>query len=389
MIRTILPTTPEAARHERTAHGALRARGFSLVELMVSMVLGLLVVAGLINLFVANRKAYQVQSGNNYLQENLRIASDRLGWSLRMVDFWGGNKVAAVDASGAGGTITAKGDCDGAWATAISSSVTDGGAVVGYDGGAAFPLDAACIGGEANYLKGSDVLVMRYAEPDVLSPGPAASSAAPAVAATITNHPKQIFLLSIPGSSARLFAGTVPGTTGNNSLRRYVHPYQVDMYYLRPCSVPVGSTCTSAADGGMPVPTLMRMHMDTAGNFVSEPVVDGIEQLKFEYGVATAATDMVPTYATAATVTSKNNWANVVAVRVSVIAVNSVRDISVPHVGPYTLGTLNACSYTINLDAAPTTTGCANFTPFGGDKASQFVRAKQEFVVQLRNRVRG
>jgi prepilin-type N-terminal cleavage/methylation domain-containing protein len=389
MIRTILPTTPEAARHERTAHGALRARGFSLVELMVSMVLGLLVVAGLINLFVANRKAYQVQSGNNYLQENLRIASDRLGWSLRMVDFWGGNKVAAVDASGAGGTITAKGDCDGAWATAISSSVTDGGAVVGYDGAAAFPLDAACIGGEANYLKGSDVLVMRYAEPDVLSPGPAASSAAPAVAATITNHPKQIFLLSIPGSSARLFAGTVPGTTGNNSLRRYVHPYQVDMYYLRPCSVPVGSTCTSAADGGMPVPTLMRMHMDTAGNFVSEPVVDGIEQLKFEYGVATAATDMVPTYATAATVTSKNNWANVVAVRVSVIAVNSVRDISVPHVGPYTLGTLNACSYTINLDAAPTTTGCANFTPFGGDKASQFVRAKQEFVVQLRNRVRG
>jgi prepilin-type N-terminal cleavage/methylation domain-containing protein len=389
MIRTALPTTPEPARHERAAHGASRARGFSLIELMVSMVLGLLVVAGLINLFVANRKAYQIQSGNNYLQENLRIASDRLGWSLRMVDFWGGNKPSAVDASGAGGTVTAKGDCDGAWATAISSTATDGGAVVGYDGAAAFPLDAACIGGEANYVKGSDVLVLRYAEPDVLSPGPAASSAAPAVATTITDNPKQIFLLSIPGSSGRLFSGTVPDTAGNNSLRRYVHPYQVDMYYLRPCSVPVGSVCTSAADGGMPVPTLMRMHLDRNGNFVTEPVVDGIEQLKFEYGVATAATDMVPQYATAATVKSNGDWGNVVAVRVSVIAVNSIRDVSVPHTGTYTLGTLEACEYTINRDTAPTTTDCENFTPFGGDKASQFVRAKQEFVVQLRNRVRG
>jgi hypothetical protein len=76
-------------------------------------------------------------------------------------------------------------------------------------------------------------------------------------------------------------------------------------------------------------------------------------------------------------------------VRVSVIAVNSVRDVSVPHTGTYTLGTLEACKYTINRDTAPTTTDCENFTPFGGDKASQFVRAKQEFVVQLRNRVRG
>lgn len=386
MIRIALLSTPEPARRHRAGHGLRRTRGFSLIELMVSMVLGLLVVAGLINLFVANRKAYQIQSGNNYLQENLRIASDRVGWSLRMADFWGGNKPAAIAVT-AGGSVTAKGDCDGTWATAISSG-TGGGAVFGYDGAATFPLDAACIGGEANYLKGSDVLVLRYAEPEVLSPGPAASSEAPAVAATITGHAKQIFLLSIPGATGELFSGgIVPATGGNNSLRRYVHPYQIDMYYLSPCSVPVGSTCTSAADGGMPVPTLMRMHLQSGGAFISEPVVDGIEQLKFEYGVANAATG-VPEYASADAV-SGDSWANVVAVRVSVIAVNAVRDISVPHTGTYTLGTLGECSYIINRDSAPTTTDCADFTPFGGDKPWQFVRASQQFVVQLRNRVRG
>lgn len=388
MIRTILSTTPEAGRVRPAGRGPARSRGFSLIELMVSMVLGLLVVAGLINLFVANRKAYQIQSGNNYLQENLRIASDRVGWSLRMADYWGGNKASAVKVS-AGSTVTKKGDCDGAWATAITSGATGGGAVVGYDGSDAFPLDAACIGGEANYVKGSDVLVLRYAEPDVLSPGPAASSAAPAVAATITDHPEQIFLLSVPGSSAELFAGSVPATFGNNSLRRYVHPYQVELYYLRPCNVPVGSTCSAAADDGTPVPTLMRMHLQSDGTFISEPVVDGIEQLNLEYGVANAANDMVPKYERATAVKNNNDWGNVVSVRVSVVAVNAVRDISVPHTGTYALGTKNACTYTINRDAAPTTTGCEDFTPFGGDKASQFVRARQQFVVQLRNRMRG
>jgi prepilin-type N-terminal cleavage/methylation domain-containing protein len=388
MIRTILPTTPEVVRSRSVRRGPARLRGFSLIELMVSMVLGLLVVAGLINLFVANRKAYQIQSGNNYLQENLRIASDRVGWSLRMADFWGGNKSSAVVVS-AGSTVTKKGDCDGAWATAVAPGSNGAGAVFGYDGADAFPLDAACIGGEDYYVKGSDVLVLRYAEPDVLSPGPAASSAAPAEAATISDNPDQIFLLSVPGSTAQLFAGTVPGAGGNNSLRRYVHPYQIDMYYLRPCNVPVGSICNAAADGGMPVPTLMRMHLQSDGTFISEPVVDGIEQLNFEFGVATSANDMVPEYARATKVTNDSNWGNVVSVRVSVVAVNAVRDVSVPHIGTYTLGTLEACKYTINRDAAPTTTDCEDFTPFGGDKASQFVRASQQFVVQLRNRIRG
>jgi len=393
MTRTALSSIPDpVAAGSRLAgcRGVGRARGFSLIELMVSMVLGLLVVAGLINLFVANRKAYQIQSGNNYLQENLRIASDRVGWSLRSADFWGGNNPGVVNTGGAGSTVTAKGDCNGAWATAVASTAQDGGAVVGYDGADVFPFDAACIGGDANYQPGTDVLVLRYAEPEVLSPGPAASSAAPAVAATITGHAKQIFLLSVPGSSAQLFSGgVVPDTGGNNSLRRYVYPYQVDMYYVRPCNVPVGATCSAAADGGMPVPTLMRMHLQSDGTFVSEPVVDGIEQFKVEYGVANPASQGVPRYATADEVDNNNDWGNVVSARVSVIAVNAIRDVSVPHTGTYTLGTLDQCTYTINRDSAPTTTDCPDFTPFGGDKPWQFVRASQQFVVQLRNRVRG
>jgi hypothetical protein len=75
----------------------------------------------------------------------------------------------------------------------------------------------------------------------------------------------------------------------------------------------------------------------------------------------------------------------VISARVSLVAVNPVRDLSVPHVATYTLGN---CTYTINNGSAATTTGCAGFKPYG-DKPWQFVRASQQFVVQLRNRVRG
>lgn len=379
-ITSLDPVSPNAAFSVR------RAKGFSLIELMVAMVLGLLVVAGLINLFIANRKSYQMQSGNNFLQENLRIASDRIGWSLRMADFWGGNKTVQVGAS-AIGAVGTKGGCNGTWATAVNSDATGGGGVYGYSGAASFPLDAACIGDAANYVPGSDVLLVRYADPQTLSPGPAEAGFAPAEATTIINNPKEVFLLSTPGSSSQLFAGAPPVTL-TAKVHRYVNPYQVDMYYLRPCSVVPnnGTKCTANADGGMPLPTLMRMHLQNDGSWISEPIVDGVEQINFEYGATQS--DGSLQYFSANDTTSSATWANVVTVRVSLVAVNPTRDITVPHVNTYTLGTLGKCTYIINSGIPATTTNCPGFTPYGADKPWQFARTAQQFVVQLRNRTR-
>jgi len=383
------PESPQLSPRALSTAGQ-RARGFSLVELMIAIVLGFLVVAGVINLFLANNKAFQQQSGNNYLQENLRIASDRISWSLRMSDFWAGTSGSNVQLSTtASATVTGSGNCNGTWATALNTAA-GGGAVYGYSGAStvASALGATCIGGAANYVAGSDVLVVRYAYPQVLSPGPAVANVTPAESSTISGEPKQIFVLATSDGTAQLFPGaTVPPTT-SDTFTRYAYPYQVDMFYLRPCSVPVtGTTCSAAADGGAPLPTLMRMHLLTTGAFTSDPVIDGVEQLNFEYAVSTSLTDILPKYYTAAQVTANGTWANVVAVRVTVVAVNPSRDMTIPHGGiTYTLGTLGTCTYTINNNAAATTTGCSGFTPYGNNPW-QFVRKQQSFVVQLRNRI--
>jgi Tfp pilus assembly protein PilW len=358
---------------------------------MIAVALGLIVIAGVINLFVANRKAYEVQSGNNFLQEDLRIAADRLGWALRMADFWGGNPASNVAIGTAGNGVTGNGSCNGTWATAVTAATTGGGGLYGYDGAASFPLDTTCIGGSANYLSGSDVFVVRFADPQVLAPGPAVTGVSPAESSTISNNVNELFVLSVPNASAKLFTGSkVP--TINGTLPSYAYAYQLNMFYLRPCSVPVnnGTTCSAAADGGMPLPTLMRMYLNSQGALVSEPVIDGIEQMKVEYGVSTdLSTNVSPTYKTASQVTANAQWPNVVSVRVSLVAVNPTRDISIPHVFTATLGTVaNACTYTINNGAQPTISNCPGFTPYG-DKPWQFVRAQQQLVIELRNRFEG
>lgn len=366
--------------------------GFSLIELMVALVLGALIVAGMISLFLSSKQSFQVQSGDSYLQQNMRFATDRLGWALRMADFWGGDSTNAdnltVDSS-APAVVTAIGECNGAWATAVNSATAGGGGVYGYDGADAFPFDATCIGGASNYVPQSPVLVVRYADPEMLSPGPAVSGFAPAESSTISSNPSQVFVLSVPASSAQLFAGTPPDTS-TPGLHRYAYAYHVEMYYLQPCDVYAsGSTCSASADNGMPLPTLMKLSLQSNGTLTTQPVVDGIEQMNFEYGVVTDPTwsQLTPTYMAATDVTTGNLWGNVVSVRVSLVAVNPNRDLKVPHGQTFTLGTLGKCTYTINIGSAPTTSGCSSFTPYG-DKPWQFTRVSQSFVVQLRNQIR-
>lgn len=347
-----------------------RSAGFSLVEMMIAVVLGLIVVAGLIQVLLANRKSYQLQQGANMQQQNIRFATDRIGWSLRMADFWGGNKGSVITGSP---SVTARGDCTQAWIL----DTRDG--VYGYEGGASFPIDS-CVD-NADYVKGSDVLVTRYVDPDGIDP---------AASTTISGAPKQVFLVSAIGQQAALFlgSGTVPTTPPASAIGRYVYPYHLDMYYLRPCSDPSGGTdashCDAADDEGNPIPTLMRMRLDSSGALTEEPLVEGIEQLQFQYGITGTDPNMlVPANYKDAGAMTADEWPRVITVNVGLVALSQQRDISLPHVGTYQVGN---CTYKIQQNSTDVT-GCANFT-VKGSKPSQFARTQLIQQVQLRNRIR-
>ncbi len=68
---------------------AARPRGFTLVELMVGLAVGLFVSVIAISLFVSSRKLQSVNSASNRMSENARLAFDLLHKDLRLAGFRG------------------------------------------------------------------------------------------------------------------------------------------------------------------------------------------------------------------------------------------------------------------------------------------------------------
>lgn len=68
-----------------------RPRGFTLVELMIAMVLGLVIIGGATSLIVANRQSYRTNEGLSQVQESARTAVELLSRDAREAGISGCN----------------------------------------------------------------------------------------------------------------------------------------------------------------------------------------------------------------------------------------------------------------------------------------------------------
>lgn len=72
----------------KTSKGKPRQFGFSLVELMVALVLGLIIIGGVINIFTSNQQIFRTNEALGRLQENARISFELMAREIRQA---GGN----------------------------------------------------------------------------------------------------------------------------------------------------------------------------------------------------------------------------------------------------------------------------------------------------------
>lgn len=63
--------------------GVRRQAGFSLIELMIAMLIGLLVVGAAVGIFLSNRQVYRATEGVGRLQEGARVAFELMSRDLR------------------------------------------------------------------------------------------------------------------------------------------------------------------------------------------------------------------------------------------------------------------------------------------------------------------
>jgi len=66
-----------------------RAQGFSLIELMLALGLGVVVTAGIVSLFVGNNQTYTLLNGQSRLQESARFSVDFISRSARAAGYFG------------------------------------------------------------------------------------------------------------------------------------------------------------------------------------------------------------------------------------------------------------------------------------------------------------
>jgi len=125
-----------------------RVRGFSLTELLVAMVVGLLLLAGLVTLMVNSKKNYTQQDYNARLQENARFAMEFLSYDIRMAGYFGCSNEIINDS-----TVTPISATDSGDGTPDSLTITYGET---YEPGAEVLLDAPADAG-ATTLSLNDV----------------------------------------------------------------------------------------------------------------------------------------------------------------------------------------------------------------------------------------
>lgn len=78
-----------------------RQRGVSLIELMIGLVVGMIVVAGVIAIYVTNVRGGTYTIRTAKLNQELRASMDIIVADLRRAGYWGGAVVAGVPASSA------------------------------------------------------------------------------------------------------------------------------------------------------------------------------------------------------------------------------------------------------------------------------------------------
>jgi type IV pilus assembly protein PilW len=289
---------------EYCPHG--RQRGFSLIEMMIALTIGLLLLIGLSSLFMQQsasrneleKSSRQIENGRyamQILQDNIEHAGFYSEYTPRL-----GSTTYTVPTNPCDATVANLG-----WATPSTIPVP----IFGYvgPGTAADPTPTGCL---PNYQPNTAVLVVRRTATPFITGAPLANTL--------------YMQTSRCGTDASPFivdtvAANFIDRQGDCATPARLRQYLVNIYYISQCSTPTGAggACAATDDNGKWIPTLMLVQNGAAPT----PLVEGIENMQFNYGLDTTNDGSPDTYTTTTTPTLAN-WPNVMTVRVSLLARN-------------------------------------------------------------------
>lgn len=314
-----------------TIHSGVSSKyhlGFSLVELIVAMTIGLLLMLGLVSMVINTNQSYGELNKESLRLENGRYALQILSDDIQHAGFYG----EYYDIGSPPGVLP------DACATAIASLQSALPLPIqGYDVPASSPL--ACLS-STNHLPGTDILIIRRVSTNTTD---------------INNLKDNAGRVYLQGRVDNIVLNAAVDNTDQNKVTfnltkkdavtpADIHELYVAIYFISPCS---SSTCSSSADGGNPIPTLKRIELTKWGTNTemrTSSLIEGIENLQIEYGIDRSG-DGAPNESTSgagdAYITNPANiteWSNVAALRLFLIARSIDRSAGHQDAKTYNLG---------------------------------------------------
>lgn len=336
--------------------GRERVKGFSLVELMLALALGLVVVAGIVQLFVGNSQTYSVLNGQARMQESARFALDFISRASRSAGYMGCDVEKANLVWDLRGNATVMpefrieqmvegydGKGGGNWSPSLTALPKDGINAYDPDGAGNVGIDTGTI------IDGTDVLAVRSVQrpgqrlvqtlqpsgdPVVSAPGGDPGFGVNDVVLVANCEQGAVFRITgmnVAGNQATLLHAT--SSTGNvyenaDVINSPTGPVASTLSFLGRSYGPeasvgrVETTYFFVADGagldaqGNPVPALW----EKVGRSAPVELIQGIEDLQVLYGIDTTLTDGVTNANQYVTFDNVPDPKQVVSLRVSVKA---------------------------------------------------------------------
>jgi type IV pilus assembly protein PilW len=317
-----------------------RSHGFSLIELMVGLTLGMILIAGLVVVFSNASRNFRQDEQASRLHDDLRMAYALMSEDVEMAGYWAEqlnplNNILVdcnVFGTAAFSRLVTTNSCDPS--LAAGTPVTNTRMRWVY-------FNRAPIAFANNFVAGNESTTMLTSQVtsdatiSLTDLGFAAGEVAPSsdviaikrlVGARIqedpvpnaleASHLNRVFMRQGGAPTATLFRFTAVGTDAvpppNPAVPRSDYEYRVAIYYVRTFSVTAGDN----------IPALCRKILQ-AGNpptsFTTECLSQGIENLQVEYGIDTSADAVVDQYMSAPT---QAQLARAIALRVSLLGRN-------------------------------------------------------------------
>jgi type IV pilus assembly protein PilW len=303
-------------------------KGFSLIELMIAMVLGMVLMAGALQVFLGVKKTFVFNSDMTSMQENARFAMEFITRDARMAGYFGcGSQAVANTLNPVSG--------DGTWQYQFDQGL------VGYDGDDAdFPTTDFPVADRPTLSSGtmpkSDVFTVLRGSTDGASFTVSDHNVTSSVVTVTLNHtydPGDILMIS-DCDHAAIFQVTAGGT---NKLRHnpgnseYPGNCTKGFGLPRLCSTN-GNGYEYKGDASVMEVLSHAYYVDTASNNVpsiyreeitggvdsaTEELVQGIESMQTLFGVDTSDDGMANRYGLASSIT---DWTTVVSLRLHLLA---------------------------------------------------------------------